>query len=189
MSGTTDTNWKSYGPSDDGKTITPAEWYPPAVPADWDDLFKGSDVENLTAEGLKIPAGSREDAIDCVRGTNYQFLFCSVFGRVTLKGALTRWTFQGGVLDGLVDVGQFDKYWYLHRPPTTNGMIDHVTTSSGKPIRVRLWDATSPNVINSNVKVTIIPKWIWLPYFIYRWFYIRIMDKIAGWLKTSRRRL
>jgi hypothetical protein len=31
-----------------------------------------------------------------------------------------------------------------------------------------VWDAEMPVVQNTNVKITKIPKWVWLPYFLFR---------------------
>ncbi|NBW13280.1 MAG: hypothetical protein EBR82_35255, partial [Caulobacteraceae bacterium] len=62
MSGTKDTNWKSYcGPEYDGRIIGPDNWQAPAVPSDYDDLFKCSDVNVLNVVDLDIPDGSQED--------------------------------------------------------------------------------------------------------------------------------
>jgi hypothetical protein len=33
---------------------------------------------------------------------------------------------------------------------------------------VKLWDAEMPFIESTNVKVTKIPKWVWLPYFLFR---------------------
>jgi len=33
---------------------------------------------------------------------------------------------------------------------------------------VKLWDAEMPRIENTSVKITRIPKWVWLPYFIFR---------------------
>jgi hypothetical protein len=43
-----------------------------------------------------------------------------------------------------------------------------VNADDGKPVVIRLWDATKPNIFNSNVKVVTIPKFIWWPYFVFR---------------------
>jgi hypothetical protein len=68
MSGTSDTNWRSYvGPQDNGLTVNAAEWQAPLDPENWDDLVKCSNCTGLVISGLTIPA-SREDSIDCVRG-------------------------------------------------------------------------------------------------------------------------
>ena len=68
MSGTKDTNWKSFvDPQDDNRLIRDTDWLAPRFPRDWDDLFKCSNVSGLEVVGLTIPAG-REDSVDCVRG-------------------------------------------------------------------------------------------------------------------------
>jgi hypothetical protein len=168
MSGTADTNWRSYvGPNDDGLTVDSAEWQAPLDPENWDDLVKCSNCTGLTISGLTIPA-SREDSIDCVRGSNYTVQNCTVHGSVTIKGAINGLTLYGSVVSGTIELGQYDNYWEPGRAPTQNVSILDCTSPDGSPIRVKVWDAQVPFVQNTNVKVTRIPKWIWLPYFLFR---------------------
>ena len=169
MSGTVDKNWRSYvGPADNGRTITDTDWLAPEFPRDYDDLFKCSRVENLTARGLEIPA-SREDSVDCVRGRNYRFVACVMHGSVTIKGAITGWLLQNCFIAGTVEAGQFDNYWYPGRLPTCGGVIDRCRGLGGASIRVKLWDATTPLAMNSDVKITRIPWLVWFPYFCARY--------------------
>ena len=168
MAGTSDTNWRSYvGPADNGKLVTSEDWQAPNNPREWDDLFKCSNVSNLTATGLVIPA-SREDSIDCVRGNAYSFQSCVIEGSVTVKGAIDGLKLYNCVVSGTVELGQYDNYWSKGRAPTRNVSLLNCCSPDGEPIRVKLWDAEMPLVQNTNVKITKIPKWIWLPYFIFR---------------------
>jgi len=168
MSGTKDTNWRSYvGPQDNGLTVDSAEWQPPLDPENYDDLVKGSNVSNLCVSGLTIPA-SREDSIDFVRGSNYTVQNCTVGGSVTVKGAINGLTLYGSVVSGTIELGQYDNYWEPGRAPTQNVSILDCTSPDGSPIRVKVWDAEVPFVRNANVKITKVPKWIWLPYFLFR---------------------
>jgi hypothetical protein len=168
MAGTSDTNWRSFvGPQDDGRTITSENWQAPSNPKEYDDLFKCSNVEGLTARGLTIPA-SREDSIDCVRGSNYLIQSCTIQGSTTVKGAIDGLKLKNCVLSGTVELGQYDNYWSRGRAPTRNVSLLNCCSPDGKPIRVKLWDAEMPVVQNSNLKVTRIPKWVWLPYFLFR---------------------
>ena len=167
MSGTTDTNWRSYGPVDDGTTVDAANWQAPIDPENWDDLVKCSDVSGLVVSGLTIPA-SREDSIDCVRGDGYTVQNCTIGGSVTVKGAINGFTIYGSCVSGTVELGQYDNYWTRGRAPTQNVSILDCTSPDGSPIRVKIWDAEEPFCQNSNVKLTKIPKWIWLPYFLFR---------------------
>ena len=101
MSGTKDSNWISYcGPEYDGRIIGPDNWQAPAVPADYDDLFKCSDIKVFNVVDLDIPDGSQEDSIDCVRGEHYTFSNCKVRGSVTVKGSINGWTLQDSLADG-----------------------------------------------------------------------------------------
>jgi hypothetical protein len=130
-------------------------------------LVKCSNCTGLTISGLTIPA-SREDSIDCVRGGNYTVQNCTVHGSVTIKGAINGLTLYGSVVSGTIELGQYDNYWEPGRAPTQNVSILDCTSPDGSPIRVKVWDAEMPLVQNTNVKVTRIPKWIWLPYFLFR---------------------
>ena len=168
MSGTADVNWRSYGPVDDGTTVDAANWQAPLDPENWDDLVKCSNCTGLTISGLTIPA-SREDSIDCVRGGNYTIQNCTVGGSITVKGAINGYTIYGSCVSGTIELGQYDNYWTIKgRAPTRNVSILDCTSPDGSPIRVKVWDAEEPFVQNSNVKITKIPKWIWLPYFLFR---------------------
>jgi hypothetical protein len=168
MSGTADTNWRSYvGPQDNGLKVDAAEWQAPLDPLAYDDLVKGSNVENLCVSGLTIPA-SQEDSIDFVRGSNYTVQNCTVGGSVTVKGAINGLTLYGSVVSGTIELGQYDNYWEPGRAPTQNVSILDCTSPDGSPIRVKVWDAEVPFVRNTNVKITKVPKWIWLPYFLFR---------------------
>ena len=168
MAGTSDTNWRSYvGPQDNGLTVNAAEWQAPLDPENWDDLVKCSNCAGLTISGLTIPA-SREDSIDCVRGSNYTVQNCTVHGSVTIKGAINGLTLYGSVVSGTIELGQYDNYWEPGRAPTQNVSILDCTSPDGSPIRVKVWDAEVPFVRNANVKITKVPKWIWLPYFLFR---------------------
>ena len=167
MSGTSDTNWRSYGPIDDGTTVDAASWQAPLNPLDYDDLVKASNCTGLTISGLTIPA-SREDSIDCVRGGGYTVQNCTIGGSVTVKGAINGFTIYGSVVSGTVELGQYDNYWKPGRAPTQNVSILDCTSPDGSPIRVKVWDAEVPFVRNTNVKITKVPKWIWWPYFLFR---------------------
>jgi hypothetical protein len=168
MSGTKDVNWRSYvGPADNGKVVTSEDWQAPSDPKQWDDLFKCSNVSNLAARGLTIPA-SREDSIDCVRGSNYLIQSCTIQGSVTIKGTIDGFELNNCVISGTVELGQYDNYWTKGRAPTRNVSLINCCSPDGEPVRVKLWDAEMPVVQNTNVKITKIPKWIWLPYFLFR---------------------
>ena len=168
MSGTKDTNWRSYvGPQDNGLTVNAAEWSAPSDPLAYDDLVKGSNVSHLCVSGLTIPA-SREDSIDFVRGKNYVVQHCIVGGSITVKGSVNGLSLYGCAISGTVELGQYDNYWTKGRAPTRNVSIIDCNSPDGSPIRVKVWDAELPFVQNTNVKLIKIPKWIWLPYFIFR---------------------
>jgi hypothetical protein len=163
-----DHNWRSYvGPEDNGRTITADEWSNPPDPENWDDLFKCSNVQGLTAFGLSIPA-AREDSFDAVRGSGYAVIGCLLGGSVTVKGAIDGARFEGCVIDGLVELGQYDNYWKPGRAPTKGVKLIACTSSEGEPIVVRCWDAEPPLVTDTSVKVKRVPWLIWFSYFLWR---------------------
>jgi hypothetical protein len=168
MSGTADTNWRSYvGPQDNGLTVDTVEWQAPLDPENYDDLVKGSNVSNLCVSGLTIPA-SQEDSIDFVRGRDYVVQHCIVQGSITAKGSIDGLSLYGCSISGTIELGQYDNYWTKGRAPTRNVSIISCTSPDGSPIRVKLWDAEMPFIESTNVKVTRIPRWVWLPYFLFR---------------------
>jgi len=168
MAGTSDTNWRSYvGPQDNGLTVNAAEWQAPLDPENYDDLFKCSNVDGLTVRGLTIPA-SREDSVDCVRGSNYLIQSCTIQGSVTVKGAIDGFELNNCVISGTVELGQYDNYWVKGRAPTRYVRLVNCCSPDGSPIRIKIWDAELALIAGTSVKVTRIPKWIWLPYFLFR---------------------
>ena len=167
MSGTADVNWRSYGPVDDGTTVDAASWQAPLDPENWDDLVKCSNCTGLTISGLTIPA-SREDSIDCVRGSNYLIQSCTIRGSVTVKGAIEGFELNNCVISGTVELGQYDNYWFKGRAPTRYVRLVNCCSPDGSPIRVKLWDAEIALIAGTSVKITRIPKWIWWPYFLFR---------------------
>ena len=167
MSGTADVNWRSYGPIDDGTTVDAASWQAPLDPENWDDLVKCSNCTGLVISGLTIPA-SREDSIDCVRGSNYLIQSCTIRGSVTVKGAIEGFELNNCVISGTVELGQYDNYWFKGRAPTRYVRLVNCCSPDGSPIRVKLWDAEIALIAGTSVKITRIPKWIWWPYFLFR---------------------
>jgi hypothetical protein len=168
MAGTSDVNWRSFvGPQDNGKLVTSEDWQAPSDPKQWDDLFKCSNVSNLSATGLTIPA-SREDSIDCVRGSNYLIQSCTIQGSVTVKGAIEGFELNNCVISGTVELGQYDNYWVKGRAPTRNVRLVNCCSPDGSPVRIKIWDAELSLIAGTSVQVTRIPKWIWLPYFLFR---------------------
>lgn len=169
---TKDTNWRSFIK----QTGTITEWENPADPSQYDDLFKGSECKEFGAEGITIVGGSREDSIDCVRGKNYLFKDCEVLGSITIKGSIDGWSLEGCKVHAQVEVGQFDNYWYPFRKPTRNGII-YQTVHGGSVVKVRLWDADMPALIETEANVTKIPWVVWFPYFCWRYVAIRTWDR------------
>jgi hypothetical protein len=91
-------------------------------------------------------------------------------GALTIKGAIDGWKVMGCTFDGHgdefdIELGQYDKYWYIGRQPTKNGEIIDSGAIDGKPLKVLVWNAEIPKVVRSNVKIVKIPGLLWFPYF------------------------
>lgn len=167
-----DINYKSFA-GENGILIN--SWQNPTDPSMHSDTMKFSNCTNVTVKSVEIHGG-KEDCVDAVRGENYLFENLTVaplVNGITLKGSINGYnlkdikiTKQGKKYT--IEVGQYDNYWYFGRKPTRNGKIDNVSMFDGSPVKVRLWDADAPIVTNSNVKITKIPKILWIWYFIVR---------------------
>lgn len=141
----------------------------------YSDILKFSNCTNATVNKCRIEGG-KEDCIDAVRGSNYTISSTTLVPKhngITLKGSIDGYiiqnvTFETHGKDCDIDIGQYDNYYYIGRKPTRHGNITNVISDDGKPVTIRLWDATMPNIFSSNVKVVKVPKIIWWPYFVFR---------------------
>lgn len=179
MSGTNDKSYDAQGMTK-GETLCGQFWTPPLDPAKYDDILKRSLCEGFTVTDAFIPGG-RENAVDFVRGKSYRILKCVLgiagYGAATIKGSIDGWTVEESVVKngrkfGL-EIGQFDNYWYPGRKPTRGGKIIRSSTGGADPIKVVLWDAERPEVIDSKVKVVKYPWLVWFPYFCIRALVVR----------------
>jgi hypothetical protein len=143
---------------------------------DYSDILKFSNCDGAVVDQCYIEGG-KEDCIDAVRGSNYTFKNCDLAPEkngITIKGSIDGVNIENVTFDGHgkecdIDIGQFDNYWYIGRAPTRNITIKNVRAKrDGNPIKIRLWDSETPNIIDSNVKVIRVPKFIWWPYFVFR---------------------
>ena len=176
-----DNNWKSYY----GDNPDTSEFVNPPYPNTYDDIMKFSDCLNVVVKNKQVSAG-KENCVDAVRGTNYEWRDCEFFAgsgisAITLKGALDGWRIidskigHGKQTD--IELGQFDNYWKPGRSPTRNGLIYNCQSNDGQPIRVTCWDAQIPQVIDSNVKITKVPWIVWFPYFCFRYVCVHWLSR------------
>jgi hypothetical protein len=144
-------------------------------PLDYSDILKFSNSSKVIVENCTI-RGGKEDCIDIVRGEMISIkdtkLIPSKNG-ITIKGSvndvnLDNVQFENRGSECDIELGQFDNYWYIGRPPTRGISLKNISSKDGKPVVVRIWDAESPVVENSNVKIVKIPKFVWWFYFVYR---------------------
>ena len=144
-------------------------------PSNFSDILKFSNCNDIIVDNCEIQGG-KEDCIDAVRGTNYTIKNTDLYpahNGITLKGSI-----DGAKIDNIefkthgrdcdIELGQYDNYWYVGRPPTRNVTLHNVNSYDDAPVIVKLWDAAAPTVTNSNVKIVRIPKLIWFPYFVFR---------------------
>ena len=153
---------------------------------DYSDILKFSNCTDILVSQCYIEGG-KEDCVDAVRGNNYTIKDSDLAPEkngITIKGSIDGFRIENVEFDGHgtecdIDIGQFDNYWYIGRAPTRNITIKNVNAKDGKPIKIRLWDSTTPTIISSNVKVIKVPKFIWWPYFVFRAIQTRGFKNVA----------
>jgi hypothetical protein len=190
-SGKKDTNYKSHVQL---KDIVIDAWENPLNPAEWDDVMKFSQCENVQVTGVTVNGG-KEDCIDAVRGSGYSFTNMTLNplnNGITLKGSIDGWNLKDILFTRkgkayTIEIGQYDNYWTPWTKPTRNGTIDNVSMEDNSTVVVRIWDGEMPKVINcKNLKALKIPKIIWFPYFFFRsmqrdkTFIKKCIDKMRG---------
>jgi hypothetical protein len=190
-SGKKDTNYKSHVQL---KDIVIDAWENPLNPAEWDDVMKFSQCENVQVTGVTVNGG-KEDCIDAVRGSGYSFnnmTLNPLNNGITLKGSIDGWNLKDILFTRkgkayTIEIGQYDNYWTPWTKPTRNGTVDNVSMEDNSTVVVRIWDGEMPKVINcKNLKVLKIPKIIWFPYFFFRsmqrdkTFLKKCIDKMRG---------
>lgn len=182
----TDTNYQSYW-GVDGLTII-NQVFSPENPLKYSDILKFSICTNTLVEDTYV-VGGKEDCIDAVRGENYIIRRCVLHpnGRngITLKGNLKRafirdveFETHGSECD--IELGQHTIYsnFFGTNQKTEAVVIENTNSKSGKPLIVKVWNADKPVVINSNVKIQVVPKILVKLYFALRWIQIHIIGKI-----------
>ena len=190
-SGKKDTNYKSHVQL---KDVVIDAWENPSNPAEWDDVMKFSQCENVQVTGVTVNGG-KEDCIDAVRGSGYSFTNMTLNplnNGITLKGSIDGWNLKDILFTRkgkayTIEIGQYDNYWTPWTKPTRNGTVDNVSIEDNSTVVVRVWDGEIPKVINcKNLKVLKIPKIIWFPYFFFRsmqrdkTFIKKCIDKMRG---------
>jgi hypothetical protein len=144
-------------------------------PLDYSDILKFSNCTDILVDNCEIKGG-KEDCIDIVRGVNYTIKNSDLYpvhNGITIKGSvdsvnLNNIVFKTHGKDCDIELGQYDNYWYVGRQPTRNILIHNIKSEDEKPVVIKIWDACTPAVENSNVRIIKIPKLIWFPYFVFR---------------------
>lgn len=167
-----DINYKSFA-GENGILIN--SWENPTDPSMYSDVMKFSNCMNVVVDGVEIHGG-KEDCIDAVRGSNYLFhdlVLVPLVNGVTLKGSIDGCELKNIKIskqgkDYTIEIGQYDNYWYFGRKPTRNIKINNVSMMDGSAVKIRLWDAETPTITDSNVKISKMPKILWIWYFCFR---------------------
>lgn len=144
-----------------------------------------------------------EDCLDLCRVFSSRFYRLKLFPRgrngITVKGASVGnnfWEIEFGCHGSECDIelGQFDNYWYPGRPPTSHNAFsarpDPSTTGSviwgypadavdpEHPVKIILWDAETNTFDFKHVSIKRVPKYIWFPYFLFRYVSLRAENLI-----------
>lgn len=189
-----DVNYRSHV-DEEGVCVSPINWQPPENPKDFSDVLKFSRCHNTLVTGITLEAG-KEDAIDAVRGNNYTIQKVNISCNGSRNGITVKGAIQGFTLEGLfflshgtksdIELGQFDNYWYPGRPSTRDGTLRNVMAVDKKKVKIVVWDAEVPYAgDNVDAEVQIIPKFIWFPYFLFRYVSIRVQNLLGADIKTK----
>lgn len=171
-----DKNYISYADVD-GETIENTVF--PAAgtnQSEFSDILKLSHAKNTVVRGCHI-YGGKEDCVDMNRNCeNILIENCTVypFGSYgfTIKGGAKNITLRNVIFDGHggeadIDLGNWSDQ---SMEQTKNVVLENVRTLDGSPVKVRVLWAEKPTIVDSNVKLLVIPKpIIWA----YRWLRAR----------------
>lgn len=166
-----------------GTMDTDSETIDPGADNQVNDTLKLSRGAPITIENKTI-VSHREDCVDGVGVMYGTFRGLNLVPRgkngITLKGAACRNLFTGLIFHGHgseadIELGQFDNYWYPGRPATKNNRFSGYGQADGSVVRVRLWDADDTNqfTFDTGAKIIRVPKFIWFPYFLFRYAQLR----------------
>ena len=157
------------------------------------DTRKFSNCQNVECANKYI-VGAAEDCLDLCRVDDSTFndLLLEPKGNngITIKGASNNVsihaTFHSHGKQCDVELGQFDNYWYVGRYPTENISL-FVASTTGKPVKIRVWDGEvgviSTPADGPGFTVTYVPKFVWFPYFCFRYAQLRLENLIRKFRK------
>lgn len=144
--------------------------------SDYSDILKFSHAKNIVVSNCII-CGGKEDCVDMNRNCeNILIENCTVypFGSYgfTIKGGAKNITLRNVAFDGHGKVADIDlgNWSDQSMEQTTNVVLENVYAIDGSPVKVRVLWAEKPTVVDSNIKLLVIPKpIIWA----YRWLRAR----------------
>jgi hypothetical protein len=194
MTSFTDSNYRSIADQNGFVDLSPERLDPPPAA---DDTLKVSHSDDVHV-GFKEILNSGEDCVDLVRVNRsvFQSLTLWPFGRngITIKGAsadvfFTDLKFERHGRECDIELGQFDNYWYPGRAPTQLvTFFGRGMAFDGDALRVKVWDAEVEDEdfqIDSGVDIKRIPKWVWYPYFLFRYTQIGVTNVIRKFRKQE----
>lgn len=184
MSTFVDKNFRSYTESG---TIDTVPELMDAGPEFNDTLKCSSNVRDLRIAN-KTVVNRKEDCVDLCRVYDGTFRNLTLRPKgengITLKGASAgnyfpqlRFESHGKRCD--IELGQFDNYWYPGRPATRGNVFEIEDVADSAPIHVNIWDAEQNEISGPNrFTVTKVPKAVWLPYFLFRYSWLRVENLV-----------
>ena len=175
-----DVNFESHAQED--SVIVQDRVISPDNPSQYSDVLKFSQCTNSLVTNCDITSG-HEDAIDMVRGDNYQISNTTLrlhgTGGIEIQGSIEGVLLSGIKCDGHgtqydIRLGMFSNYDHPGSAPTKSVTIVNCSSFDGKPVNVEVWNADLPIVHGGNVKVKVIPKPIVTIYFAFRYIWIKL---------------
>jgi hypothetical protein len=172
-----DRNYRSY--ADVTGVFLNGEDIAPPDPANWVDTLKLSNARDVNVQGCTI-LGAAEDCIDAMRGSHDIVISgCKLYptGKyaVTIKGGSHDIMIVDTVIFGEgkeidLDLGGWTS---VNFDRSSRIVLDNVTRSDGKPVRVRVGHADKPTIIGGNVKIDhsgslLLKAYWWVKYVLFK---------------------
>jgi len=167
-----DKNYKSYADVSDMEILD--QEICPHEPLEYSDILKFSNAQNMLAKNLKV-CGGKEDVIDINRKCNNILIInCLLSGNgkyiFTIKDS-TNITIKDCVIDRAgkdfdIEIGNYST---TGSTKVINVVLDNVTRTDGKPIKVNVLNGNKPVLVNgTKAKITVVWPIFWKIYFFLR---------------------
>jgi len=170
-----DNNFRSYADVDHLSIVD--EIIKSDNPLCFSDTLKLSNVASAEIFGCYI-VGGKEDCIDIMRKSSLvNIVHCTLASSgkfcITIKGGSGRIKISNLVIENHgtetdIDIGNYYNSFEPGWLPVEDVVINNVTSSDGKPVKVRLLNCNKVTIIGGNCKVTKVPSIFWKIYFTLR---------------------